>query len=66
MPVASEVADKRRENKILRRRAKDSVVRSEYESRPMPIMKEVSDPWNRAKEGKLRFAPKADPKRMRK
>ena len=65
VPVASENADKRRANKTTRRLAKNS-LRSTDDTRPMPIKREAIDPWNMAKEGKVRFNPNSDRKRMRK
>ena len=65
VPVASESADKRRANKTTRRLAKTS-LRSSEDARLMPIKREVIDPWNMAKEGKFRFDPNSDRKRMRK
>ncbi len=65
VPVASETADKRRTSKIVRRMAK-TLLRANDESRPIPVRNEISDPWHMAKEGKIRFDPKTDPKRMRK
>jgi hypothetical protein len=65
VPVASETADKRRTSKILRRLEKNSLLSGD-DSRPIPVRREVSDPWHMAKEGKIRFDPKSDPKRMRK
>ena len=65
VPVAREAADKRRTNKILRRSTK-SFLRSDDEARPIAVTREVSDPWHMAKEGKIRFDPSSDPKRMRK
>jgi hypothetical protein len=65
VPVSSEAADKRRVNKTLRRVAKES-IRVDDGSRSTPILREVSDPWNMAKEGKSRIHPAKDQKQMRK
>ena len=52
--------DKRRANRALRR-----AVRANVAAEP-PMLREVSDVWNFAKDGRRRFNPTERPKEMRK
>lgn len=61
----SEKWDKRKNNRRLRRKAK---VALEQDKEILPIMKEVSNPWNMNKDGKSRLNKDSDwyEKEMRK
>jgi len=61
----SEKFDKRKNNRRLRRKSK---VALEQDKEILPIMKEVSDPWNMNKDGKSRLNKDSDyyEKEMRK
>lgn len=60
----SDKASKRESNRSLRQ-AQDRAVVNDPES-PLPTVHQALDRWSTAKEGKIRFDPKASPKRMRK
>lgn len=54
--AASAAGDKRRANKRLRRVAKERVLRNPEGVLPAKL-KEISDIWTTAKEGKIRISP---------
>ncbi len=57
--------DKREANRALRK-ATHQKLGTVSDETVLPVMREVSDVWNTAKEGKRFFDPAGDPKRMRK
>jgi hypothetical protein len=59
----SEKADKVFANRILRRTTK---IALESGKEILPVLREVSDPWRMAKDGKTRFDPVKWPKLLRK
>lgn len=59
---ASDREDKRRANRALRRGVRVAVDAG----REPPMLREVSNVWGMAKDGKRRFDPMARPERMRK
>lgn len=63
--AASGKQDKRDENRALRK-ATNQKLSTVSDETVLPVMREVSDVWNTAKEGKRYFDPAWDPKRMRK
>jgi len=50
----SEKGDKRKNNRRLRKRCKDALQKGKE---VMPIMREVSDPWDMTKDGKIDVRP---------
>lgn len=61
----SEKQDKRKANRKLRRRTKACIL-ANGDNKPLPVMREVSDPWCFAKDGKMLFNRTEYPKLMRK
>ena len=61
----SEKQDKRLYNRRYRRVLKD-MIHSDPERELLPHLREYSDPWLMDKDGKYRFDPVENPKRMRK
>jgi hypothetical protein len=57
--------DKREANRALRKATHQKLGAMSDET-VLPVMREVSDVWNTAKEGKRYFDPAWNPKRMRK
>lgn len=64
----SEKDDKRLNTRRLRRKVKTVLGGrgGDLEDAVLPVMKEISDPWGMAKDGKMRFDPDRHPKDMRK
>ncbi|MDP3069592.1 MAG: hypothetical protein Q8N18_04855 [Opitutaceae bacterium] len=63
--AASGKQDKRDANRALRK-ATHQALGTLSDETVLPVMREVSDVWDTAKEGKRFFDPAGDPKRMRK
>ena len=63
--AASGKQDKRDANRALRK-ATHQMLGTVSDETVLPVMREISDVWNTAKEGKRFFDPAGDPKRMRK
>ena len=63
--AASEKDDKRLANRALRKAARQTLG-TISDGSVFPVMREIRDEWNMAKEGKLHFDPAGNPKRMRK
>ncbi len=63
--AASGKQDKRDANRALRK-ATHQKLSTVSDETVLPVMREVSDVWNTAKEGKLFFDAAGDPKQMRK
>ncbi len=61
----SEKKDKRDYNRRYRRVAKQAVEAGD-ESKPLPILREHSDPWGMDKDGKMSFDPRKNPRLLRK
>ena len=63
--AASEKTDKRCAQRALRTRVRVQLA-TQGDERPLATLREVSDPWAMAKDGKLRFDPAKSPRLMRK
>jgi len=63
--AGSEKQDKRDYNRRYRRVAKQAVEAGD-ESRPLPILREHSDPWSMDKDGKMSFDPRKNARLLRK
>ena len=61
--ATSEKADKRRAHQRLRARTRVALIQ---DSDVLPALREVSDPWDMPKDGKIRFDPVRSAKGMRK
>lgn len=55
--------DKRKANRKLRRLTKEAL---KVDNESLPVLREVSDPWDMNKDGKVRFDPDEHPDLMRK
>ena len=59
----TEKQDKREYNRALRHKVRQAI---HLDEEVLPDLKEVSSPWNMAKDGKQRFNPRHQPKLLRK
>ncbi|HKC66285.1 MAG TPA: hypothetical protein VKB86_21760 [Pyrinomonadaceae bacterium] len=62
----SEKEDKRIHNRRFRHRIKRALKTFDPEAEVLPVLREVSNVWDMAKDGKVIFDPKKYPKLMRK
>lgn len=62
----SEKLDKRIYNRRFRRRGKQKLMAFDPEADVLPVLRELSDVWCMAKDGRMIFDPRKHPKLMRK
>lgn len=62
----SEKQDKRVYNRRFRHRSKQKLTTFEPEADVLPVLRELSNVWSMAKDGKMIFDPQKYPKYMRK
>jgi hypothetical protein len=62
----SEREDKRKANRALRRGVRTALTRTEDDPEALPKLREVSDVWGMAKDGRQWINPQKYPKLMRK
>lgn len=63
--ATTEKEDKRAANRALRRAVRQRLAAGD-DATGLPELREVSDVWSMAKDGKTRFDPEQSPERMRK